>query len=121
MVLACGAAYIKSRWNADRARERSDQMVREYLDALTRGEYGAAYGLICTNSDNVDRAWFESNQGRDPIQSFLVESSGDWGNLMDGSGRVYYVRVTLMSGIVTAMQLTTEYTSDWATCISDWQ
>lgn len=116
VALVCGAAYLANRWRADQARERSDQMVREYLDALTRGEYGAAYGLICANSD-IDRSWFESNRSRDPIQSFLIEPSGDWGNLMDGSGRVYHVRVTLASGIVTAMQVSTWYTRDWDPCI----
>jgi len=100
----------------DRARERSDQVVREYLEALTRGEYGAAYALLCNNQD-VDRARFESNQDRDPIRSFVVERSGDWGNLMDGSGRVYDVLVTPASGISTVEQLSTKYTSDEESCI----
>ncbi|GAA4263763.1 hypothetical protein GCM10022255_111260 [Dactylosporangium darangshiense] len=114
MALACGGAYLIIE---DRARERSDQMIREYLNALTRGEYGAAYGLLCDNED-VDRAWFESKQGRDPIRSFVVERSGDWGNLMDGSGRGYSVRVTLASGISTVEYLTTKYASDGDSCVT---
>ncbi|GGM18439.1 hypothetical protein GCM10007977_019640 [Dactylosporangium sucinum] len=111
--LVCGGAVLAVQWNGERQERRSDQVAREYFEALRRDDAAAARGLMCADAD-LRRARFES------VDAFTVESVGDWGSPMDGSGRRYFVRVVLANGDTTTSWLTTEYREGLEACV-DWE
>jgi hypothetical protein len=86
----------------------NDRLLHEYLGALARGEYDAAYALVCTDETGVDKSTFVAAQQQDPVRVSQVDSFGDWSSWVDGHGREYQMRITHASEAVTVERIATQ-------------
>jgi hypothetical protein len=108
-VATLGAVSVVGTWNRiDDEGPANDRLVHAYVRALARGDYDAAYELVCTDETGVDKSAFVEEQQQDPVQTSQIQSFGSWSSPIDGHGRDYQVQITHASGAVTVEHIATQ-------------